>query len=66
MKAESMQLVIDRCNDKTQIEMGREKCHGKESINEWIKDVLIEVWSLERVVDNTKYGPNPTYRTNVR
>ena len=53
MKAESMQLVIDRCNNKTQTEMGREKCHEEKSINEWIKDVLVEAWSLERVVDNT-------------
>ena len=56
-----MDFKINRCNDTLQKELGREKCHPKPIIDEWIKDINVEIWSNEKNIDMTKYGPDPTY-----
>ena len=45
MITNTWEFKINRCNDSLQKEMGREKCHSKEIIDEWIKDVLVEIWN---------------------
>ena len=45
--------------------MGREKCHKKEIIDAWIKDVNVEIWTQQEVIDFGAYGNNPTYLTNL-
>ena len=45
--------------------MGRKSCHSKKMINEWIKDVNVEIWNQQEVKDFGAYGPHPTYITNL-
>ena len=45
--------------------MGREDCHNKTVINEWIKDINVEIWTMQKVIDFEKYGSDPTYFTNM-
>ena len=44
--------------------MGREKCYSKHIINEWIKDVEVNVWSNQKSIDMEAYGSDPTYENN--
>ena len=43
---------------------GREKCKSKEEIDEWVKDIDVEVWTMEKKLDHKKYGQNPEYYIN--
>ena len=39
-------------------------CHPKHVVDNWLKDVDVQVWQVEKVIDFSMYGPNPTYPTN--
>ena len=45
---ESYQFNINRCMKKTK---KGEDCHSIENINEWITDVNVEVWNMQKVID---------------
>ena len=65
MVTKSYQFQINRCNDTLQKENGKLKCHKKEDIDAWIKDVNIEVWTKQEVIDFSAYGKDPYYTTNL-
>jgi len=40
-------------------------CYTPEEINEWMGDVEVDMWNMQKVIDFEKYGLNPTYWTNM-
>ena len=64
IETHSYQFQIDKCNQDLQTKMGRPKCHSDYKINTWIKDVNVQSWSLNKVIDFDYYGDDPTYWVN--
>ena len=61
MVTHSYQFNIDRCTeDKTK----SKKCHDETQINNWMEDVNVEIWTMQKSIDFTKYTADPTYWTN--
>jgi len=57
--------VINRCNEANQKQNGRKKCHKKGDIDEFIKEVTVEIWSQQLTIDFLDSGQNPTYLTKT-
>ena len=45
--------------------MGRSHCHSWGTINNWINDIEVELWNMQKVIDFSDYGEDPTYWTNM-
>jgi hypothetical protein len=64
METHSYQFEIDRCNPKIQTKNGRANCHEEKKIDEWVGDIDVEIWTLNKVIDFDAYGDDPTYIVN--
>ena len=53
----SYQFQINKCHE-------RKYCKSENEINEWIEDVDVEVWVMQRRLDHHLYGPEPDYIVN--
>jgi hypothetical protein len=65
MVTRSFEFTINRCNQTLQDIQKRPKCKSDEEINEWIKDVNVEIWGIEEKIDYSDYSDKPFYRMNT-
>lgn len=56
MESKSFTFTINRCDPKKSI------CASKEEIDEYIKDIQVDSWSVKEVLDFNEYVKWPTFK----
>ena len=56
-------LRISKCDNNKKKE---KDCHSDSDINEWLRDVQIDTWTVYEKMDFQKYHERPTFRIHEK
>jgi hypothetical protein len=61
LEAKIVEFRIVRCNDESRAAQGKSACKSKGEIDEYIRDIEIETWSIYQSIDFLEYGKLPVH-----
>ena len=55
LEASISEFKIVRCNDTKREAEGKSSCKSEEDIDDYVKDIQVETWTIQNSIDFSKY-----------